>query len=188
MAVDAVRYGTRIAHEAGLATWLGGSVFGKFALNKAVEHVGSRPERGRVVNAAWGAYNVVNAIAFTGIVGGWLAARATETLPANLSQRERSLAAAKDGLMVTTMVVSLATGVEGIRLARQAPDGAVPIESGTRPAPETPPEAAALQRRIGWLANLNILLGYALVGVNAALAQENFSRPPLRRGLLRRSR
>jgi hypothetical protein len=188
MAVDSIRNGARIAHDAGLATWLGGSVFGKVALNRAVAHVGSRPERGQVVNAAWGAFNVVNAAAVTAVVGGWMASRGTETLPVNLSERERSLATAKDGLVATVALLSLATGIEGVRLARQAPDGAVPIESGTRPAPETPPAAVGIQRRIGLLADLNILAGYALVGVNAALAQENFSRPPLRRGLLRRSR
>ena len=188
MVPDSLTQSARFAHDAGLATWIGGSMFGKFALNKAVSHIGDRSERGKVVNAAWGAFNAVNAVAFSAIIGGWLGARLTEARPDKLSERERRLATAKDGLMAATMVVGLATGVEGLRLARQAPGGAVPIESGTRPAPETPEKAASLHRRIGRLANLDIALGYGLVGVNAALAQENHSRPPLRRALLRRSR
>jgi hypothetical protein len=178
----------RVAHDAGLATWVGGSMFGKFALNKAVEHASVPAERGKIVNAAWGAYNAVNAVAFVGIAGGWLAARASEARPGLLSPREQRLATAKDGLMVATLVSGLVTGIQGIRLARVVEGGAVPIESGTRPAADTPAQAVSLQRSIGVLANLDIALGYALVGVNAALAQEGHSRPPWRRGLVRRSR
>lgn len=90
--------------------------------------------------------------------------------------------------MVAALGVGAATGVQGIRLARVVPGGAVPIESSTRPSADTPPKAASLQRSIGFLANLDIALGYGLVAVNAALAQEAHSRPPLLRGLLRRSR
>jgi uncharacterized membrane protein len=185
---DRLAPAARVAHDAGLATWVGGSMFGKFALNKAVAHASDPAERGKVVNAAWGAYNAVNAVAFAGIAGGWLAARASEARPGLLSPREQKLAKAKDALMVSTLVTSLVTGVQGIRLARAAEGGAVPIESGTRPAAETPPQAARLMRSIGVLANLDIALGYALVAVNAALAQEGHSRPVLRRALLRRAR
>ena len=188
MTNDALAYSARVAHDAGLAAWIGGSLFGKFAMNPAVRRVSDRADRGRVVNAAWSAYNLVNGVAFVGIVGGWLGARATEARPDRLSSRERSLSKAKDALMATTLVISATTGVQGIRLARSAPEGAVPMESGTEPADETPPDAARLQRSNGVLANADILLGFALVGVNAALAQEGHSRPPLRRGLLRRSR
>jgi hypothetical protein len=163
-------------------------MFGKFALNKAVEHASDPAERGKVVNAAWGAYNAVNALAFAGIAGGWLAARVSEARPGVLSPREERLATVKDGLMAATLVSGLITGIQGIRLARVVDGGAVPIESGTRPAADTPAEAVSLQRSIGVLANLDIALGYALVAVNGLLAQEAHSRPPLRRGLLRRSR
>ena len=130
----------RIAHDAGLATWLGGSMFGKFAMNPAVGRIDDRGDRGKVVNAAWNAYNVVNGVAFAGIVGGWMATR---------PQRPSVLDHAHDALMATTLVISAATGVQGLRLARQAPGGAVPIES------------------IGVLANADIALGLALIAVNA---------------------
>jgi hypothetical protein len=63
----------------------------------------------------------------------------------------------------------------------------VPVQSGTEPAPETPQEAAGIQRSLEVLGNVNIGVGAALIAVNAVLAQVNYSRPTARRALLRRS-
>jgi len=54
---------TRAAHDVGLAAWLGGSMFGKFALNPSLEKIASHTERGSVANAAWHGYNPINALA-----------------------------------------------------------------------------------------------------------------------------
>ncbi len=51
-----------ILHDLGLASLFGGSLFGRLALNRAVSVLDSRAERGRVVNAAWNGYNLVNAL------------------------------------------------------------------------------------------------------------------------------
>jgi lysylphosphatidylglycerol synthetase-like protein (DUF2156 family) len=77
--------------------------------------------------------------------------------------------------------------VQGARLARQAPDGAVPVQTGTKPAPDTPPQAARIQRSIAVLGNLNLATGVALVAVNAILAQIDHSHPAKRRALTRSS-
>lgn len=188
MTKDTVAYTARAAHDLGLAAWLGGSMFGKFALNPSVAAVSSRAERGKVVNAAWGGYNAINTLSLLSVGVGWLGARLTEANPLALSERERQLSKAKDVLVVSSVVTGLASGVTGARFARSAPEGAVPIERGTEPAPETPTRAARMQRTLGLLGNLNILSGIALVAVNAVLAQTNHSRPPLRRALLRRTK
>jgi len=178
MVSDSVARATRAAHDIGLAAWLGGSMYGKFALNPAVSVIDDKTDRGKVTNAAWSAYNAA---------AGWAAARATETRPDRLSDTEQRLSLAKDALMSAAVITGIATGVQGGRLAKQAPHGAVPMETGTKPAPETPPQAAKLQRSIEGLSNLNILSGLALVAVNAILAQVTHSRPPAKRALLRRS-
>ena len=72
---------TRTAHDWGLAAWLGGSMFGQFALNPSVTAVSDRRERGKVVNAAWMAYNTVNLVSLGAITLGWAAARLTESAP-----------------------------------------------------------------------------------------------------------
>ncbi len=140
-----------------------------------------------MTNAAWNAYNVVNGISLAAVAIGWGAARATESRPGQLTDHERSLAKAKDVFTLAGVLSGVATGVQGARLARQAPEGAVPIESGTQPAPETPSQAGSLQRTIGFLGTLNILSGVGVVITNALLAQAAHSRPPAKRALLRRS-
>jgi hypothetical protein len=187
MVSDSLAYVTRAAHDVGLATWFGGTMFGKFALNPAVEAISERRERGKVLNRAWNGYNVLNAAGLGVAAAGWAGARFTEANPVRMSATENVLSLAKDGLMVAAVVTGVANGVQGARLARQGPDGAVPVESGTQPAPETPQQAAGLQRSLEILGNVNIGVGAALIAVNAVLAQVNYSRPTARRALLRRS-
>jgi hypothetical protein len=64
---------------------------------------------------------------------------------------------AKDAAMGAVVLTGLASAAAGVGFAHQAANGAVPMESGSEPAPE-----------------------------NAPLAQANFRRPPARR-LLRRN-
>ena len=73
-----------------------------------------------------------------------------------------------------------------MRFARMAPEGAVPLEDGNTPAAETPDGAARLKRRLNALSTASAGAELALVGVNAALGQANFRRPPARRLLRRR--
>jgi hypothetical protein len=180
---DTLANTTRAAHDVGLAAWLGGAMFGKLAHNPSLVKISSHTERGSVSNAAWNGYNPVNALGLGTAAIGWAAARATEAENGKLSGRERALSTAKDGLMASSVLTGVLSGIQGARLARQAPDGAVPVETGTTPAPETPAKAAGIQRSLGLLGNLNIASGVALVAVNAVLAQTNHSRPSSRRVL-----
>lgn len=184
---DTLANTTRAAHDVGLAAWLGGSMYGKFALNPSVERIADHAERGAVANAAWNGYNVINAAGLGAAALGWGAARVTEAEQRELSPTEKGLSVTKDVLMGAAVLTGIANGIQGARLARQAPDGAVPIKSGTEPAPETPETAASIQRSLGVLGNANIGVGIALVAVNAVLSQVNYSHPPARRGLLRSS-
>ncbi len=184
---DTLANSTRAAHDVGLAAWLGGAMFGRFAHNPSLKKISDHAERGSVANAAWNGYNVINTIGLGGAVLGWGAARLTEAHPDNLSGSEQRLSQAKDGLMVAALVTGIASGVQGARLAKQAPDGAVAVETGTQPAPETPPDAARIQRSLGLLSTLNIASGVALVAVNGILAQINYSHPSKQRALTRSS-
>ena len=188
MVNDTLAQATRAAHDWGLASYLGGTMYGKFALNPAVRTIPSKTDRGKVANTAWNSYTVINAASLAAVGLGWGAARATETRPDRLSDRERTLAQVKDGFVASTILLGVVSGIQGARRARQAPDGAVPVESGVEPAEETPKTAARIQRSLGVLGNASILSGVGLVVSNALLAQTNHSRPPGRRALLRRNR
>ncbi len=62
------------------------------------------------------------------------------------------LARVKDLLLGGALASGIVSGILRITIARQAPEdapeGATPVESGTRPAPETPEKAARSQRLI----------------------------------------
>jgi hypothetical protein len=176
----------RAAHDLGLAGLLGGGLFGRMALHPAVAGISDPRERGEVVNAAWRRYGVVNSLGLAAVTAGWVGARAAEAADGRLSPAERRLARAKDGLVAAVFACGVASAVEGIRFSRSAPHGAVPLADGSHPAPETPPRAAALKKRLNVLGGLTLGAEVGLVAVNAALAQEGFRRPARRRMLLGR--
>lgn len=171
----------RAAHDLGVAGILGGNLFARFALHPAVTHVSDERERGELVNAAWRRYGTVNGISLAAIVATWGGARAKETHPSALSAPERRLAVVKDALVGTLAVSGIAAGVEGMRFARQEPQGAVPLADGDHTAAGATAREAQLKRRLNRLGLVNLAAGAGLVAVNAALAQENFRRPPVRR-------
>jgi len=57
----------------------------------------------------------------------------------------------------------------------------VPIEDGTTPGPDTPPQAAKLQRSIGALGNGALASGAGLLVFNALLDRVAFTSPSLKR-------
>ncbi len=185
MVNEQLQNAARIAHDAGLATWFGGQVFGKFALNPVVKVIDEPATRGKVVNSGWFTFNPLGVAGIAIAAGVRLAARLTELAPPRQTPAERRLSAFEDGLLATSAVLTAATGIQGARLAKQAPGGAVPIETGTKPSAQTPPEAAKLQRSIGALGNGALLAGLGVVSLRAVQDRLAYSRPPARRGLFR---
>ena len=184
---DALSYAGRAVHDLGMACLLGGQLFGRLALHPAVTAISDPGERGAVVNAAWRRYGAINTIGLAVVTVNWLAARSPlgEVADRNLSPRERGLARAKGALVAAAFVTGTATAVEGLHFSRTAPEGAVPLLDGDHAAPEAPPDAARLKRRLNVLGLAAIAAEGALVAVNAALAQAGFRQAPLRRRLLR---
>ncbi len=188
MISDTVQDVAQVAHDVGLAAWLGGAMFGKFAHNPSLRLISSPAERGKVANAAWNGYNLVNALSLGSAAAAYGAARMTELAPGNLTDREQVLVTGMDVLMGTAVVSGIGNFVLGAALARQAPEGAVPVETGTVPSAATPPRAARIQRAIGVLSIVNIGSGVLLVADNAVFRRGAFSRPATRRALTRGSR
>jgi hypothetical protein len=176
----------RAAHDVGLAGLLGGNLFGRLALHPSVTEIGDPRERGKLVNATWRRYGAINSASLLAVLAGWAGARVEEARPRRLSERERRLAVAKDVLVGLVAATGVATGVQGMRFARQAPDGAVPLADGDHAAPDATEPQRRAKRRLNVLGAASMACELALVGVNAALAQEGFRRPPRRRALSRR--
>ena len=171
----------RAAQDVGLAGLLGGNLFGRFALHPSVTEITDRRERGKVVNAAWKRYGTINSLSLLAVTGGWVGARLNEASDGKLSPAERRLARAKDVLVGVVAATGVATGAEGMRFARLAPGGAVPLRDGDRTSEEASQAARRLKKRLNALGAASLVAEVGLVAVNAALAQQNFRRPPARR-------
>ena len=95
-----------------------------------------------------------------------------------LAPAERRLARAKDVLVGVVAATGLATAAEGMRFARSAPGGAVPLRDGDHAARRGATRRGARKRRLNVLGGVSLAAEAALVGVNAALGQQGFRRPP----------
>jgi hypothetical protein len=171
----------RAAQDLGLAGLLGGNLFGRFALHPSVTEISNASERGKVVNTAWRRYGIVNTLSLLAVTTGWLGARAAEASDRRLSPEERRLARAKDVLVGVVTAVGLASAAEGMRFARTAPGGAVPLADGDHTESYAPVASRRAKRRLNALGAASLAAEAALVAVNAALEQRNYRRPPLRR-------
>ncbi len=176
----------RATHDVALAALLGGNLFGRVAMNSALEDVSDKGERGKVLNRAWRRYGTVNSLALVGLVAGWLPARLNETSARWLSERERRLAVAKDVAVGAVVVTGLATAAGGVAFAQQGSNGAVPMESGHDTAPEASARVTRTKQVVNTLGALNLLAEVSLAVINASLSQVGFRRPPVRRLLRRR--
>ncbi|MDA0182294.1 hypothetical protein OJ997_18450 [Solirubrobacter phytolaccae] len=171
----------RAAHDVGMAGLLGGNLFARLALHPSVTEIRDESERGKVINTAWRRYGTINSLSLAAIGAGWVGARAAESANSRLSPTERKLAYAKDALVGAVAVTGIASAVQGMRFAKQAPGGAVPLTDGDHAAPSATDQQRNAKRRLNVLGAASLLAEVGLVSVNAALAQENFRRPPARR-------
>lgn len=163
------RVPARVAQDVALAALLGGNLFGRVAMHPALSTVTDTQQRGAVLNRAWRRYGTVNSAALAALVAGWLSARADESGPLWIGGRRRGLVLAKDVAIGAVVVTGVASGLGGLGFAEQAPGGAVPMESGSTPAPEASRRAAALKRVVNLLSGLNLGAEVALLVVNALL-------------------
>jgi hypothetical protein len=135
----------RSLHDLGLAAWFGGSLAGAVAVNGAAADVPDAKMRLRVANAGWARWTPVNAAAIAAhLVGG-----------AGLLRANRARAAAQSGVGASTVAKLVLTGAAlavtaysrtlGKKL--QHADG-VPVDGGTDPAADTPPELARAQQQL----------------------------------------
>jgi hypothetical protein len=117
----------RSLHKMGLAINLGGTLFGLVALNPTVKRVSDKSERGRVLNEAWTRFQAVGILAMGLTVAMWRLGGLKEAE----SDLDASLAGLKNILLGGALLTSVASAIAGRRIARQAPAGDMPVESGT---------------------------------------------------------
>ena len=155
----------RSLHKMGLGINLGGTIFGLIALNPTVSRISDKSERGRVLNEAWARFQTIGVLAMGVTVAMWRLGGLKEAE----SDLDATLAGIKNVLLGGALLTTLASAIAGMRIARQAPEGATPVESGTEPAPETPEEAAQSQRLSAFLGSATVALVAGVLGLSSAL-------------------
>jgi hypothetical protein len=155
----------RSLHKMGLSINLGGTIFGLVALNPAVARIADRSERGRVLNEAWTRFQTIGTLAMGVTVATWRLGGLKEAE----GDIDPALAGIKNVLLGGALITSVSSAIAGRRIARQAPEGATPVESGAEPAPETPDEAARSQRLSAFLGAATAVLVAGVLGLSSAL-------------------
>lgn len=155
----------RSLHKMGLGINLGGPIFGLIALNPTVKRISDKSERGRVLNEGWMRFQTIGTLAMGVTVAMWRLGGLKEAE----SDLDTTLAGLKNILLGGALLTSVAAAILGMRIARQAPEGATPVESGTEPTPETPEEAAQSQRLSAFLGTATIAQVAGVLALSSAL-------------------
>jgi len=166
----------KVAHDLGLSTWFGGTLFGQLSLNPAVSSIGDQRERGRVLSEAWARFQAANLPAMLSTLLGWRLGGVRE----DSQVRAPGLTRAKDILLGGAVFNTVASALLGTSTAASSRGGATPVRSGTKPSPQTPSEAALAFRLSRFTGNGSLVLLAATVSVSALIE----AAAPKPRGLL----
>ncbi len=157
-----------IAHDLGMATGIGGVLFGRTALHPAVERVSDRNERGQVVSDAWRRFSWYELGGYALAAVTWFAGRS------RLGGREvdadtRKLVLAKDGLMLATVATAIGSSVTGRLMSAQQPEG-VPMDNGDDLSAHAPATSKKLHPVVNAFGIANLLCAASVAGLTTMLA------------------
>ena len=168
----------KVAHDLGLSTWFGGTLFGQVSLNPTVSAISDEGERGRVLNEAWARFQASNIPAMLSALLGWRLGGVRD----DSELRAPGLRRAKDVLLGGAAFNTVASAILGASTAAVSRGGATPVRSGTKPSRQTPPEAALALRLLRFTGNGSLALLAATVVVSALIEASE----PKPRGILSR--
>jgi hypothetical protein len=164
-----------LAHDLGLAASIGGTLFGRAALQPALHKI-PRPEQRDLVSAdAWQRFSWINLLAHAAFAAPWLIGRSMLS-GREVSRRARRLTRAKDALVAA----SLATGVTSILLGRVLARrgihgrGAQAVTEGPRFAlgEHEVKRTRRIRRTVGLLGLLNLAATMGIGALTSLLAME----------------
>jgi len=157
-----------IAHDVGLATAIGGTLFGRQALHPSLrEGIHDQQDRDRIADMAWRRFSWVNLAAHGAMAATWFAGRAMLG-GRRVSRLSRPLTLTKDALIVASLATGIASVVIGRALGRRVREQAT-LED--REKIET------LRRAVGVTGMANLAANIGILGVTAALAMKAAKSP-----------
>lgn len=105
-----------MVHDLGLAATIGGTLFGRFALQPALHQISRPEERDLVSAAAWRRFSWINLLSHAAFAVPWYVGRSMVS-GKSVSRRARPLVIVKDLLVGVSVVTGVASVVLGRRLA-----------------------------------------------------------------------
>ena len=172
----------RSMHDVGLAGWFGGTLANAVALNSGAAEAGDPQSSGRVVNAGWDRWTPVNAAAIGAHLIGGAGILAANSGRLGGQKGVAAMTVTKTALTAAALGVTAYSRVLGQRLSDEHD---VPVEAGTEPHEETPPEQASAQRQLRQMQWAIPALTGAMLVLNA-LAGEQQRPSEVRKGLVDR--
>jgi uncharacterized membrane protein len=160
-----------VAHDIGTAVGVGGSLFGKIALEPSVRNISDRADRGRVVNDAWRRFGSVQMAAYGLMAASWLAGRLKLGGRA-VNAASGPLVVAKDVLVGATLASAVGAAVAGRKMSQQRMEGAVPMNGQGDPASDAPPAARRLKGITDAFGLVSLVAGLGVVAVTTVLAMQ----------------
>jgi hypothetical protein len=138
----------RSMSEVGLAAWFGGSLMGAVGVNGAAAEVDRPEQRARVANAGWNRWTPVNLAAIgVHILGSVVLTGGNKGRIAG-QKNVATTAIAKTAVTASALAATAYARVLGQKVISA---GDVPVEGGTDPSAQTPPEVADAQRKLSKL-------------------------------------
>jgi hypothetical protein len=164
-----------VLHDLGLATSVGGAVFGKAGLRRAMHSEGLQNGRGEIISEAWKRFTPINLLSHLSVGVTWLIGRSF------LSGREvrrsaRKLVLVKDaltGVYLVSGLASTATGYAAFQVHKGKDSSVSSLVEDTAIDEDNKPRLSRnLQRASTWLGTTNLIAGAALLGITAVLAMQ----------------
>lgn len=138
----------RSLSEVGLAAWFGGSLMGAIGVNGAAAEVDQPGQRARVANAGWSRWTPVNFAAIGAhVLGSVILTGANKGRIAG----QKGVASTSIAKTAVTAGALAATAYSRALGQKMISAGDVPVEGGTDPSAQTPPEVADAQRKLSKL-------------------------------------
>lgn len=164
-----------IAHDLGLATTIGGTLFGQGALHPALnERLDDDQERKMVADAAWRKFTWMNLAAHGLFAATWFVGR-TMLSGREVSHTSRTLTKVKDGLVIASLATGVATAVLGRVLGKKVREReAAHQDSGSMHGVASAPDAGIerLRQLVSTLGKVNLLTTAGIGAVTTALSME----------------
>jgi uncharacterized membrane protein len=154
-----------IAHDLGLATTIGGTLFGQGALHPALrERLDDDQQSMLVADAAWRRFSWLNLAAHAVFAATWLVGRSMLS-GREVSKTGRTLTRVKDGLVIASLI----TGISSIVLGRVLGKKMRERERGNA---DQDSEIARLRKAVSKLGKLNLLATAGIGAVTTGLSME----------------